>query len=240
MDGLVLLAGALLAGCVAGASGFGAALVLQPVLLAFCQPATALVALTVSSLAANGMLVRHAQPQLPVVRRLLSLVPVGALAGVFLFSRLGKGPLQVLLGVAVIAGAGALTARGAPRRALGRIPLQAWGMVSGVLTTSVGANGPPVVIGVTSQGLEPATQRATLAAYFLLVTPLSAVSVLITGHGPSLVHGAELGLVLAPVTALGVWLGKRLAVRFTRQRFRRLTIGLVLIAGVASLAAGLR
>ena len=237
MDLIALIAGAVAAGTVAGASGFGAALVLQPLLLAVCTPATALVALTVSSLGVNTAVVRSGRLRRDLLRPLVLSAPVGAVAGVVIFTQFPKQSLQVLLGCAVIAGGLAVAARGRAGVLIARAPLPLWGLISGALTTSVGANGPPVVLGLAGHDLEPPEQRGTLGAYFLFATPLTFATIL-AAHA-SLLPGLELGLALAPATAVGVIAGGRLANRFRRERFRTLTIALVLAAGAASLAAGL-
>jgi uncharacterized protein len=233
-----LIAGGVLAGTVAGASGFGAALVLQPLLLALFSPATALVALAVSSCGVNGAVMRGGRLRRDLLRPLLFAAPVGAIVGVAIFTRFDKQSLQVLLGCAVIAG-GVLIASRSARRRLARAPLPVWGAISGALTTSVGTNGPPVVIGLTGHELDPREQRGTLAAYFLFSTPLTLLTIIAAHKGASLLPGAELGIALLPATAIGVLAGGHLAHRFHRDRFRALTIGLVLAAGCASLLAGL-
>lgn len=235
---VALIAGALAAGAVAGASGFGAALVLQPLLLAVCSPATALVALSVSSLSVNSAVMRAGRLRRDLLRPLLLSAPVGALAGIVVFTQLEKHSLQIVLGCAVIAGAVATAARGRAEALLGRTPLPVWGVISGALTTSVGANGPPVVIGLAGRDLDPPEQRATLGAYFLFATPLTFVTIFAAHKTRSLLPGLELGLLLAPATFAGVACGGRLVQRFRRERFRDLTIALVLAAGAASVVAG--
>jgi uncharacterized protein len=234
-----LIAGGVLAGTVAGASGFGAALVLQPLLLAVYSPATALVALTVASCGVNGSVWRAGRLRRDLLRPLLFAAPVGAVAGVAVFTQFDKQALQVLLGCAVITGSLAIASRGRARALLTRAPLPLWGAISGALTTSVGTNGPPVVIGLAGHELDPHEQRGTLAAYFLCSTPLTLATIFAAHKAGSLLPGAELGLALLPATALGVLAGGRLAQRFHRDRFRALTITLVFAAGCASLVAGI-
>lgn len=236
---IALIAGSIAAGAVAGASGFGAALVLQPLLLAVSSPATALIALTVNSFGVNGAVLRAGRLRRDLLVPLLVSAPIGAVAGVLIFTSFDKQGLQVLLGVAVIAGGIGIASGTRARRALGRAPLTFWGLISGALTTSVGTNGPPVVIGLSGRSLEPREQRATLAAYFLCATPLTLIAVLAAHKGADLLPGAVLGLALTPGTVLGVVAGGRLAPRLHGRRFRALTVVLIVAAGCASLAAGL-
>lgn len=173
---------------------------------------------------------------------LLWTVP-GVVAGVLILAALAKPTLQVAVGIAVIAAA-IVQARGRTAdtaAAGGGGP--AWaapvvGFTTGVLTTSTGTSGPPLVLWFQRLGFTPTEFRDTLSAAFLVLTAFGAVALATVGEGldsPGTV--SLLGLLILLV--LGNRAGRLLFERLDPHTFRHVGLVLVVLAGIASVVAGL-
>jgi uncharacterized membrane protein YfcA len=112
------------------------------------------------------------------------------------------------------------------------------GMASGALTTSTGVSGPPLVLWLESQGLRPVELRTSLAACFLALNFAGGVALVIAGATGELA-GPGLLVPLLALVVLGHAAGALAFRRLDGDRFRAVVLGLVLLTGLASLAAGL-
>jgi len=124
----------------------------------------------------------------------------------------------------------------APRVARAPSPTKtaAAGLLSGVLSTSTGVGGPPLVFHLLARGLAPAAMRDDLAALWFLGGVLGVGVLAITG---TLALPAELPLLLA-VAAAGQLVGRRLFGRLHGERYERLVLALLVVTGLLALVAG--
>jgi uncharacterized protein len=232
---------------VQSAVGFGFALVLSPAAFAVMDPVEAVLTLSLLATALNilvlfeGGLPRHVD-----WRRLAPLLAAavpGLAAGVALLATLSKSALQVGVGLAVIAAAGwQLHRRNKGVRSENRAPLGhatsvGVGFASGVLTTSLGVSGPPLVLWLEAHGVRPAEFRQTLAAAFFVLS-LAGGGLVAATEG---VGGVDAGVVLPLLAfmAVGYGLGTLVFRRLDTERFYVLVLALVMATGAASLLAGL-
>jgi uncharacterized protein len=232
---MVLAALAAFAGAaVQSASGLGFALVLSPALFAVMDPEEAVTAVLLlgAALCALVLVESHRVATHGLVRLLVPAVP-GLAAGVLLLAALSKESLQVGVGVAVIAAA----AWQLRHRAAVRIPAAAAGFLSGVLTTSISVNGPPLALWLESERVSPASFRATLAAAFLLLD-VAGVGLILAREGADTVDPGRLGPLLACVLA-GYALGAVGFRRLDAERFSAVVLVVVICTGLASVGAGL-
>jgi uncharacterized membrane protein YfcA len=226
---------ALVGAAVQSATGFGFALVLSPALFAVLEPTEAVTALLLLGAVLNVLVLLEGHD----VRRsllpplILPAVP-GLALGAALLAALSREPLQIGVGLAVIAAAlWQLRDRGVARG----LPAAVAGLTSGVLTTSISISGPPLVLWLEAQGLRPAEFRATLAALFLALNALGG-AVLLAIEGSGAVDPGELAPLLALVL-IGYALGVVAFRRLDQRRFAAVVIALVICTGVASVLAGL-
>ena len=244
---MVLVAAATLVGAaVQSATGFGFALILSPVMLAVLEPYEAVTALLALGFALNLLLLFGDGGDPAAVRwravapMLIAAVP-GLAAGLLLLAAISKPALQLAVGAAVVAAA-VVQARGmraAPAPGAREPTLRAAcavGVASGALTTSTTVSGPPIVLWLQSQGVSPAELRASLAASFL---GLSVAGAALLAADGMLVAEPAVVLPLLVATALGHLLGARVFRGLDQSRFRAAVLGLVLAAGIASIAAGI-
>jgi uncharacterized membrane protein YfcA len=225
---------ALVGAAVQSATGFGFALVLSPALFAVMEPAEAVTVLLALGAALNLLvLVEGRDARWSLVPPLILPALPGLALGAVVLAALSREPLQVGVGVAVIA-AGLWQLR--HRAAAARVPATVAGFLSGVLTTSISISGPPLVLWLEAQGLRPAEFRATLAAAFLALNLAGWAVLGVAGDAT-----AELGelLVLLGLVLAGHLLGTLAFRRLDHERFYRVVLVLVLITGAASVVAGL-
>jgi uncharacterized membrane protein YfcA len=104
------------------------------------------------------------------------------------------------------------------------------GFASGMLATSTGLSGPPVVMLLTARRLPVGAFRSCIAAYFIV---LSVVGLALLVGGDA-IDRADLvvTVLLTPTALLGTLAGNRLVRRLDAARFRKLTLVLLLSTGV--------
>jgi hypothetical protein len=123
-----------------------------------------------------------------------------------------------------------------------RVRWPAWvtpptGLVSGLLTGLFGTGGPPLIVYYHLAGLDKRSFRGNLMAVFVAMTLLRVVSY--TAQGLITAPRLWSGLVLLPVSLLGVWIGQRIHVTLPERTFRRLTSALLGVIGLVLLARNL-
>ena len=242
-----MVAAAVLVGAaVQSSTGFGFALISGPALFALLQPAEAVTALLVLGVAVNLLVLlgRGAGGSVrgsDVVRVVLAAVP-GLVGGALL---LGVVPKPVLQGVV---GAGVLLAvavqvwwrpAAAPRAAPEAPPrgsALAIGALVGLLTTTTGTNGPPLVLWLERRRLTPADARRTISAVFLGLNVLGAAALAAVGHGGAAARPVLLGVLLA-CAVVGHVAGAALFRGMDPRRFRAAGLVLCTVAGVAALVS---
>jgi uncharacterized membrane protein YfcA len=169
---------------------------------------------------------------------LAAAVP-GLVLGVVALELLSKATLQAVVGLVVVVIATHRVARRPTPSGPGRrISAAGTGLASGALSTSISVSGPPFVLWLERHGLAPGDLRATLAATFLALNLAGGVVLLIAGGIDEWLPAGTL-LPLLGLVLLGHYLGAAVFRRLDSERFSLAVLGLVVIAGLASLVAGL-
>jgi uncharacterized membrane protein YfcA len=108
------------------------------------------------------------------------------------------------------------------------------GMIAGILSTSTGTNGPPVVLYLQGREHPPIEFRAALAAFFTLSGAVSLI--VLSASGVITADALVLSAAGLPAVVVGSLLGHWLAPRIDPARFR--TMVFVLLVVSAAVAAG--
>lgn len=237
---LALVAGALFVGSALNALvGFGFALATVPLMALAVGPKEAVVLSAILGLLSNsGVAVRHRDE---VERAILGRLFIGGLIGM----PFGLALLVVLperwIGIGIAAVVLAAVASIAVGREPERVP--SWadflaGVGTGVLNTSVGVSGPPVVTALHGHRLQKARFRATAAALF----GLNGVVALLLFAATGKVTGAVVATAVVTAWAwpVGWWVGDALHHRFSEDRFRSFVLVLLTVTAVVSLLGALR
>jgi uncharacterized membrane protein YfcA len=162
----------------------------------------------------------------------------GLAAGVLLLDRLPERGLEAAVGVAVLAAVAVRQrdTRRAPRPdgvALRDGHTIASGVASGALTTTVGINGPPLVLRLLRAGAPPVVARDTLAALFLGLGTVGLGSLAAGGllDLPASTPALALGAVAGQVA------GRPVLARLHPEQHERVVTALLVLAGIGALAS---
>ncbi len=222
-----------LAYIVFGIAGFGTALVAGPILIVFI-PLSKIVPLLVllDFVAAFGnLLPSRRDVARPELLRLLPCMAIGCTLGVIFLLNLKSDVLLLLMGLFISAYAVYslwVKARPAQLSAAWAVPM---GTVGGLFGALFGSGGFLYAIYLNSR-LSKEAARATQSALISCSTVVRLSLFVIAGvyaELPLLI----LALCLLPAMALGLWIGRRLSMKLSREAFVRLVTWLVLASGIA-------
>jgi uncharacterized membrane protein YfcA len=220
------------AGIVRGVTGFGAAMVMSPPLALLLGPSVAVpLVLILEGFAAAPMLPglrRQARWRLlaPILIAASAFLPVG----VYLLTHLDRETTRRMIALFVIGFSLMLLAglrwRG-PYRMRTSLGL---GALSGAMVGTSGIGAPPIILYLLAGSDQPATVRATMTFYVALIS-IVALTVFLT-QGLITKKVLVLSVAMTPLFMLGVNFGGRIFARLSEERFRKLTIWLMLTVSV--------
>ncbi len=232
----VLALAAFIGSAAQSATGFGVALPVSPVAFALLRPPDAVLTVEAVGLAQNVLvlLARHRRLDIRVADAVLvvgAAIP-GVLLGALVITHVSKQAMQLVVGVAILAavvfrmhepGRVAIL----ERRSTG-VPV---GLLAGILTTTIGINGPPMAIWLRARGVTLSQLRDTLAVTFMT---LSLVAI------PSLAaRGGSIPVVAIMPLAAGLVVGHLLGItaheRVSESKLERVLVVLLTAAAAASI-----
>lgn len=199
-------------------TGFGGALIAAPLLLLLVDKTTSLVALTFGSLAINSILLLSIRSPLNKRTFYNLFLPglIGLPIGLWILRTLPTSALRLLvLGLSIIFGVMLLWKK-VPVKSTD-IKKRFAGWFSGILTTSVGLNSPPVALILAAENTDKDEMRKTLASYFLIMSVFSLALLVSTGH----ITKAVLYLPLrgVPPAILGSLIGNMISRKISQRGF---------------------
>ncbi len=227
------------AALVQAASGFGFALIAMPLLSSRIGVESALVLSSLVSLPTSVATAWVSRASLdPVVaKRMILGTLVGMPFGLVILSVAPEKALRLVVAGTVLALAAVLRSGVRVRGRPSVVDVVA-GLVSGALNTSVGTNGPPLVIALASRRTSAAPMRATLSTVFCVSGIVSLA--LFVGSGFVHTHDVRDAAVCAPGVILGWALGQRAFKGLNQARFELLTIVLLVASACWATYVALR
>ncbi len=221
-------------GFVSGISGFGYALAATPLCSMVIAPGEAVVLITLCGVtpAVQNFVTFRRDVDLVVARRMLVASLAGMPLGLVVLEAFGDVPLRLTIGITTLSIAMLLLV-GVELRRANAYTDAALGFVSGVLNTSVGTNGPPLVIGLRAHNLEIPRFRGTISALFVIAQVVALV--LFGVRGRIHLDLVWLALAVVPMEMLVIWAGQRVSLRLGRRRFDHVVLGLLLATGGAAM-----
>lgn len=227
----VALAGVAVGALLQSATGFGFALIVAPALTAAVGPRVAIPTAALLGLVVNGLTLVGERRESVVHRRAALVLLAASLPGMALGVAVLASAPEDLLRVAVagvVVGTVVAYAVARGKDGVRTSPVGA-GLLSGVLATTSGINGPPLVLHMRRRGMNAAQMRDTLAAIFLVSGVLTIAALLIAG-AMRLPGGV---LLLVAGAAVGQGAG-RLAFRQLDRHRDAATLGVLALSAAAA------
>lgn len=222
------------AACVQVLAGFGFALLCMPIMTLAIPVQKAVVVSTLLSAVTTSwqswFMRKDAEGQL--VRRLTIAAYVGMPLGMVILEVVSDTGLKIALGVSVLI-ATLLLARRIDLRHVGVGLDASAGFLSGVLSTSLSTNGPPLVFDLQARHLDAARFRATISAVFALCN-VGALALFIY-RGKITGEGLHASAVALPAWLVGQLIGWPLRKHVHGERFRVMVLVLLALAGTTTI-----
>ena len=218
--------------CAQVVSGFGFALVAIPLVALLAGAKTAVVGTAIVGplLTAAVVLRDRGDIRWRTAITVTAASFVGMPAGILVLSHASDRALKALIGVIVVV-AGVALWRGL-RVPAGRRSEVIAGVISGALATSTGTNGPPLVIVLHSESLEPKQFRGTLSASFLAQGVVALVAFWVSGHLTA--DAARVAASALPGIVVGWFLGEHLFRGIEKERFGAIVLLMLVASGLVS------
>ena len=228
----VVILVALLASVAQSVTAFGFALISVPAMVFVLDVKDTVVVVSILALATEVLLAFRIWPDVRwrTVGRLLVGSWIGMPLGLFVLVRAPEEALRLVVGVVAVVLASAIAA-GLRITAHGTATEVAVGGAAGVLSTSTGMSGPPVVAYLAGRGDERDEFRAVLTMYFMIGS-ITAVA-LFFAAGVVTKDALLLALAGLPAVYAGSVLGNWLASRIDAILFRRVVIALLLATALS-------
>lgn len=218
-------------------TSFGYVMLSVPLLAMIFDPHTAVAssvaAGTIVALSAWRRERRHVD--VASMKRLAVSGLVGVPLGLWVFAVVDEAVLLVVIGVITIVTTVVLAAH--VTLPSGRATDVAAGLASGVLVTTTGTNGPPLVLALQAKRLAPRTARATLQALFTVQGVVAVFGLGLAGQISWLVVTILALSIVA--TLLGWRVGDAVFRRLSAEQVRVVVLVVLLVSGVTLLVRGL-
>ena len=241
LDGrlMVAIAAVLVGGFLRGFVGFGAALVIVPVLSLAYGPLVAIPALTVIGIPTLVQLlpdaIRYSERR--VVVPMSTAILLSAPLGTWVLVSVAPALMKMVISALVIGLVGMLARGWKLDGDVGRPVLILAGAAGGLVQGVAGVGGPPVVAIALSRPGSPTEQRGNVLA---LMTAISLASLApLSFFGLFTREAVVLGLVLLPVYGAAILVGSRYFSGGGKRHFRHAAIGLLLVIGVITFVIAL-
>jgi uncharacterized membrane protein YfcA len=218
-------------------SGFGFALIGTPLVAVLAGPKAAVVGLTMIGilLVAQLSLRGRGHVDRPTVLVVTAAAIIGMPLGLLVLTRADDHVLTIAIAVAVIAFS--LLLWRDVRLPVGRGTDALAGLTAGVLSTSTGTSGPPIVIALSGKRLEPAVFRATISTIFLVQGSASLVAFALGGQITS--DALSVAIAGLPGVIVGSFVGEHGFRRVDAATFRRVVLGMLFLSGFVALLGAL-
>ncbi|MFN7148447.1 MAG: sulfite exporter TauE/SafE family protein [Microthrixaceae bacterium] len=234
---VLVVAATFLTAVLAAVAGFGGAVLLLPVFIAVFGTRDAVAVLTVAQLASNGSRVwfNRSDVDLPLVRLFAIGAVPAAIVGALLFSTAPISALTRVIGGFLIVSVIWRHVRPNPRPPSDGA-FVAVGAASGFGSALLGSVGPLVAPFFLARGLVAGAYIGTEAASAVV---MHLTKLVVFGAAAVLTASTlGIGLALAPASAAGAWVGKRILDRLPTHVFLALVEISLVVAGLLLLIRG--
>lgn len=220
------------AGFLQGVTGFGSALIAMPLLSYVIDIKAAVPVCTLCGVLINVIMthkLRASFDRAKIIPLVIGSVP-GAIFGTLLLKEVNGDYIRIFLGLLVTLFAGYSLIAKPVRVAISDKWAYLSGFLTGAISASVSAGGPPTIIYSSLKGWDKDTFKSTLVSFFLVAAGMSAAGHLLSGL--TTFYVMKLFLVsLLPVIA-GTYLGNAVSRYISEQFYRRIVMLLLVFMGL--------
>jgi len=220
------------AGCVRGFSGFGAGMVLVPILSLIYNPLVAVVTVVVLELIPTVQLLPgalkycHWRSVIPMSLLACISIPVGAMLLIHIDAEIMRIWIACLILLCVFTLSIGWRYTGTDR--YGNASMLT-GFSSGIMSGAAGLGGLPVILYYLSGSHTASVSRASMIVFLVVTTFIALVTYLL--HGIVTVEIAGFSVLLAPLFILATWAGKKMFGLVSDAIFRKAM--LTMLGGIA-------
>lgn len=219
----------LLATILQTSTGFGFSIMATPFLLLIFAPREAIqINLFLSLLISCVMIVKvRKDVNTKILKRLIVGSATGLPIGILIFLNMDMRLLKINISVLILL----LTILLMINLRMKQLPWRDTlvGGISGLLTTSIGMPGPPLLLYFSGTNMSKAALRATTLAFYLFIYAVSlAIQIGFAGTSREVQSSLIIGI---PISLVGIYLGQLLFKWINQETFRMLTYLLLFIAG---------
>ena len=217
-------------------SGFGFSLLAMPLLSIFVDIQDAVVVATLCGIFTNAVHLRKdfQLVERSIARRISLSALIGMPLGVVVLSVFSATHMRAIIGAVVVVLVFLMLRNFILKTENSNVDI-VLGAFSGLLATSVSANGPPLVFLLQSKQLDPWRLRATLAYVFTISGCASFIVLMIAGKGS--IEAFQYAMLSLPAMYLGTVVGRKARLRVTQEAFKRLMYVLLLATAVSTTLA---
>jgi len=230
MDTFGLVVIVLVASILQAGTGFGFSIMATPFLLLLFEPHDAIQLNIILSFLISVVMtfkIRNEVNKESLVRLIKGSL-IGILPGLLLFIFLDVRPQKIFVSILILVSTALLVAKVNVKQSNSKELIT--GALSGLLTTSLGMPGPPLLIYFAGAKVDKSTLRSTTLAYCVFVYSLS---LLLQFSMYSISKGVWLSILWAlPFALLGIYLGQWLFARLNQQLFQKIIYTLLFFTGL--------
>lgn len=237
MNTLLFIVIILTASVLQTSTGFGFSILATPFLLLLFEPGEAIQINLVLSLLISLALIRKVRKDIDfgILKRFVIGSVIGLPIGMFIFLLIDINKLKLAISFIILALTILLILKF--RMQQGNKRDLAVGGISGVLTTSIGMPGPPLLLYFSGTETKKEKLRGTTLAFYLFIYLVSlAVQVIFAGTNKTVWMSSILAL---PLVFIGLYVGQLLFKRINQQIFRVFTYIILLFTGIYLLVESL-
>lgn len=230
METIALIVIVFVASVLQAGTGFGFSIMATPFLLLLFEAHDAIQLNIILSLSISVIMTFKIRKDInkESLVRLIKGSLIGILPGLLLFIFLDVQPLKILVSILILLSTVLLVAKITVKQT--KLKELITGAISGLLTTSLGMPGPPLLIYFSGTNVDKATLRSTTLAYFVFVY---SASILLQFSMYSISKGVWISALWAlPFTLLGIYLGQWVFLRLNQQLFQKIIYALLFFTGI--------
>lgn len=211
-------------------TGYGFSIIGTPFLLLIYPAHTAIQINIILSICLSAFMMSTISKEVDklLLKKLIQGSIAGLAFGIFMYLYLDISLLKMIVGLTILIVTVLLILKFTVKRTKNRDYLT--GGISGLLTTSIGVPGPPLLLYFSGAGIDQTTLRSTTLAYYLFVYSASLVMQISFGGTTTTTWIAALFAI--PALFAGIILGKLFFRWISKTTFKIITYAILIFTGI--------